>query len=180
MPKKKTRDELIEEIYKDCGELVIRYIDKAEREMSKIGRLAVWKWYKSYSPIYYNRKRTLYYGFKVTGKNGVLKVHFGPEEMYHVHFVDKINPSYIFENSFMGGFHGGAIDGENHPNPGVPYWRTPPPDYPYWSVPARQDESPYSRIDYAFDDYMMKFRSHLAKDFKRKILPKVIKAKHTF
>lgn len=174
MPKKRTKAEKIRVLARDWENMAYKTVDKAVKDLNKIGRLQVWKWYKSYSPKIYHRKRTLYFGFKVTGGNGELEIYFGSDMMYHVHFVDKYDPTYIFENSFMGGFHGGAISGENHPNPGIPYWRTPPPDYPYWSVPAKHDESPYLRINAAFDEYEAKISKRLADKFDKKIYLKLL------
>ena len=96
--------------------------------------------------------------------------------MYKIHFVDKQDPSYIYINSFVEGFHGGAIDGEGHPNPGIPYWRKPEPDYPYWGMPAIRSSSPYDSIKNKFSDYEIRIRNNITKSFQKKILPKVIKA----
>lgn len=174
MPKKKTKAEKIKAIAKDWENMAYKTVDKAIKDLNKIGRLAVWEWYRSYRPKIYHRKKTLYYGFKVTGEKGRIQISFGPEEMYHVHYVDKIDPTYVFENSFMGGFHGGATYGENHPDPGVPYWRTPPPNYPYWSFPAAHDVSPYLRINSAFDDYETKISNRLADKFEKRIYFKLL------
>ena len=173
MPKKLTRDEKIDRLIKEFEKMSDSILDDFVKRGNKIGRLAVWKWYRSYSPKYYERKKTLYYGFKIEREGYKMRLHFGPEEMYHVHFVDKIDPTYIYENSFIGGYHGGAIDGENHPNPGIPYWRTPPPNYPYWSFPAKHDESPYKRINAAIDDYAAKVKIRFINKFKKQIYYKL-------
>ena len=172
----KTKEQLFQQAVSNWENMAEKYIQKAVKKMNTIGRLQVWEWYKSYSPYQYRRKKTLYYGFKVEGGNGKIKVHFGPEDMYKIHFVDKLDPNYIFDNSFMEGFHGGARDGEDHPEPGTPYWRTPAPNYPFWGRPAIQTESPFQRIDKAFDEYTSELRDKLTADFKKKIMPMLLKA----
>ena len=176
MPKLKTNEELLQEAIKDWQDMANKYSNKAVKQLNKIARLEVWRWYKSYSPKKYNRKRTLYSAFKITGGNGKISIDLGPEEMYKIHFVDKQDPSYIYINSFVEGFHGGAIDGEGHPNPGIPYWRKPEPDYPYWGMPAIRSSSPYDSIKNKFSDYEIRIRNNITKSFQKKILPKVIKA----
>ena len=169
MPKQKTKIEQLIKLKKQWEEIAKKYTDKAVKDLNKIGRLEVWNWYRSYSPKTYRRKKTLYYGFKITENNGDITIHFGSEQMYKIHFVDKYDPTYIFENSFIGGFHGGAIDGPDHPNPGVPYWRTPPPHYPFWSVPAKRDESPYDRIKKSYEAYENKIADKIYREYKKKI-----------
>ncbi|MCR4717534.1 MAG: hypothetical protein K5656_10160 [Lachnospiraceae bacterium] len=173
MPKKKTREEEILSIIQEWRNMTNKASQDIGKQFNKIARLEVWKWYKSYSPKEYHRKRTLYHAFKISGGNGKISVRFSHEFMYPIHRVDKIDPTYIFENSFLGGFHGGAIDGPDHPNPGVPYWRTPAPDYPEWSCPAAWNMSPYSRIEEKFDEYIQKADKKLTNDFTRKLLPRI-------
>ena len=176
MPKQKTKEEEMLSIIKDWREMADKYSVRAAKQMNKIARLEVWRWYSSYAPREYNRKKTLYYAFKITGGNGIVNVHFGPEMMYPIHRVDKYDSSYIFENSFMQGFHGGAINGSDHPNPGIPYWRRPAPDYPEWGWPAAHNVSPYERINKAFDDYAKRTSKKLENEFKKKILPRVMRS----
>ena len=172
----KTKEQLFDSAIKEWREMADRYSKRAAERMNKIGRLEVWRWYKSYSPFYYKRKRTLYYGFKVTGGNGVVTTIFSSKDMYKIHFVDQIDPNYIFHNSFIEGYHGGARDGIGHPMPGVPYYRTPYPDFTDWSRPAVRTESPFERINKAFDEYVDETKERMFKEFKRKIAPKVEKA----
>lgn len=174
MPKKKTKQEQLVSLINDWRIMANKYSVRAAKQLNKIARLEVWKWYKSYTPYEYTRKRTLYYAFKITGENGIINIHFGPELMYPVHRVDKRDPSYIYENSFVLGFHGGAIDGPDHPQPGIPYWRTPAPDYPFWSYKAAHHTSPIDRINKAIDDYEIKLRNQITNEFKQKLYPKLI------
>lgn len=157
------------------SQMADKYTKKAVKDLNKISRLAVWRWYKTYSPKYYHRRRTLYYAFDITENNGVIRIHFGNEKMYRCHFVDKYDANYIFFNSFEEGYHGGARDGEDHPNPGVPYWRTPYPTFDRWSYPARQDYSPYNLIVDDVKEYEEKTRAQIFKEFKRRIMPRLVR-----
>lgn len=64
----------------------------------------------------------------------------------HFQHGSKNNPvsnDYIFENSFVNGYHGGATGGKFHPNPGEPWWKVPK-EFKYWLAPATQfGGSPY-------------------------------------
>lgn len=173
MPRIMTKQYRLNRLLRDWNDMADKYSKKAAKDLNKIARLEVWKWYNTYTPKYYNRKRTLYYAFDITGKNGIIKIHFGAEKMYSAHFVDRISSDYIFENSFMRGYHGGAISGLEHPNPGIPYWRTPYPIYENWSFPAARDTSPYDKIIKEIRKYEVKIRSKITAEFKRKLLPEL-------
>lgn len=75
--------------------------------------------------------------------------------MHGGHRVDKVDNTYIYENSFVRGWHGGAIDarkGPPHPDPGTPWWKAPVGEYTYWLSPAAQGPSPEEIIDDEFDN----------------------------
>ena len=180
MPKKRTKEEQFDSVLKEWGKMVDKYNDRIVKDLNRIARLEVWKWYKSYSPYEYTRQRTLYYAFKIVDKkNRMVSIRFGSSLMYPIHRVDQVDRDYIYENSFIRGFHGGAIDGPDHPNPGIPYWRTPKPDYPLWSYPAARSKSPYDRINEAFDKYEIRMRDKITNDFGRKLYPKLVKIVHS-
>lgn len=115
-----------------------RYPKKYKEELEMIGDDVITQWYSTYDPIFYNRSGDLYDAFRVN-LDGV---------NYRVDFDSSLmdGNEYIFENSFMKGYHGGAISGDGHPNPGIPYWRTPHPWYYEWGRPAFRSFSPYNRM----------------------------------
>ena len=113
------------------------YPKKYKEELEEVGKSVVAQWYATYDPIFYRRGGSLYHAFKVY-LNGL---DYGVDFDYRF-----IGNEIIFENSFMQGYHGGAIGGEEHPHPGIPYWRTPIPSFTDWGRPAKRSFSPYSRM----------------------------------
>lgn len=111
----------------------IRYVE----ELKQVGESVISRWYASYEPIYYKRTGSLYDAYHVT-LNGT---------DYSVEFDDSLlKDETIFVNSFIYGYHGGAYKGEGHPNPGIPYWKTPFPKFKYWGRPAKLTMSPYQSM----------------------------------
>ena len=150
--------EIIKKMRVDIDRLKGNYVKEANR----IARHYVFEWYCEYTPIYYrHRKKTLYHAFKITYEDHEIIEHFGPEDMYPLHRVDRIDPEYIYYNSFENGYHGGArsgIDPTGHPHPDpenhTPYYmkhNTKPP-YQMWSYQAIQTSVPIERIKDALDE----------------------------
>lgn len=54
----------------------------------------------------------------------------------------RVGNDYIYEYIFKQGYHGGAIDGPEHPAPGTPYWRTGF-NFSEWGRPAPKTTSAY-------------------------------------
>ena len=151
--------------------MINKYAKRAEKKINTMVRMNIYTWYRDYYPHIYNRKRTLYHAFNVSYSNGHLRVNFGPEDIYDVH---RVSPEYIYQNSFVLGYHGGADKGPNHPHPGEPWWRTPPPKYPNWSIyPAKQSESPYEKSVGEINDYMAGVKNSLTAEFANKVLPRI-------
>lgn len=96
--------------------------------------------YESYTPFKYGRKLDLYHTYELIITDSIWDWKFGPEYMEAKHHQDN---SYIYQNSFIEGYHGGVDYGKGHPDPGTPWWRGLP-SFKYWSRPATQwGESPY-------------------------------------
>ena len=123
-----------------------------------------------FKPRKYRRKKSLLkaYDIKKT-KNGVVW-DFGSKYMQEgLHRADN---EYIFQNSFVKGFHGGADKIKNvekskykqpHPDNKTPYWRKPYPDgknipYQFWyDEPAPQEsDPPIKKIERDIDNYLTK------------------------
>lgn len=114
-----------------------KYPQKYKEELEEIGRSVISEWYATYDPIFYNRQMGLKHAWRVVLNGTNYRVDFDPELMDSSYDIDN---EYIFENSFMNGYHGGAIHN------GIPYWRTPYPEFTAWGRPALRSFSPYSRM----------------------------------
>lgn len=116
------------------------YPEKYKIELDEIRKDVVSKWYNTYEPYIYNRHMDLKNAAKVSLEGINYRVQFGSEFMEYEHRADN---EYIYQNSFIDGYHGGASDGIEHPNPGIPYWRRPVPQFSQWGRPAKRSFSPY-------------------------------------
>lgn len=113
------------------------YPKRYKEELEEIGRSVISEWYATYDPIYYDRQMGLRDAWKVTLEGTNYKVDFGADLMNTVYHQ---SIDFIFENSFMSGYHGGSYYN------GVPYWRTPYPQFTAWGRPALRSFSPYRRM----------------------------------
>ena len=150
-------DKAVKKSYKEFGIY-------ESNEIRRIFRNAVDKWYGSYTPTLYDRQ-----GNTDSGTGGlyeILDIKFDARGMVLIDsltFDDIYNPSNLhpdrrggslYEKVFVQGWHGGAetissekapIYGE-HPNDGVPYYRTPHPYYSHWGGEAYRSESVYDMV----------------------------------
>lgn len=131
------------------NEMNKRYPALYVTELQELGKSIIAQWYASYDPIFYDRTRSLYKTYDIRIEDGeFLVVDFDAEYMNE--YGHRVSNSYIYENSFEKGFHGGA-DKDNkknkHPNPGIPYWRTPIGSFQQWGRPAIYTFSPYQRMN---------------------------------
>ena len=154
------------------------YQKKAKREMTQIARMAVDNFYDSYAPHVYDRWGDLYNAFKVTVNNSIWKIDYKSNYMRYRH---RVSNDYIFELSFIGGYHGGAVNGPNHPAPGslygpnligsgIPYYR----EFPYyktWTIPAKKSESPYLIIEDKIGNYFDEVNTEMNKTFQNVVAP---------
>lgn len=96
--------------------------------------------YDDYTPIAYDRQEDLYNAYEVSIEDGEWAYDFGAHLMQKEHHGPN---EYIYDNSFVEGYHGGDRYGDDHPQPGVPWWKALP-TLDYWSRPAEKfDGSPY-------------------------------------
>jgi len=137
-------DNLID-LYKDIknGTLLKEYnkqlSDYIYDDLDSIFKRRIDEFYEDYDPLRYERTGSLYKTYKLKKANGEVEYDFDPKYMPKgAHRVDKVNSKYIFNQSFMKGWHGGAhtinLDKSKfkkpHPHEGTPRWRTPTP---YWA-----------------------------------------------
>lgn len=155
----RTRDALalMQEKNEKCTK---QFITEATDNLNYIARSAIDKFYEDYEPNSYDRTFDLYNTYKIKVTADDWTIDFDSDFMEGMHRVDNQDPEYIFENSFIRGWHGGAISGAGHPNPGTPYWRFPDVimqtrDYGTfltfsenspWFSPSLKSPSPYKEI----------------------------------
>lgn len=110
-------------------------------ELNEIGKHVISMWYATYDPIYYHRQMSLRNAYLVSLEDTEYSVRFDSSLINaYSHHQDN---DYIYELTFIQGYHGGDTIGQNHPNKGIPYWRTPFPQLTNWGRPAKKSWSPY-------------------------------------
>lgn len=156
-----------------------KYARRLKNGIDQIAKSAIAKWYAAYDPIYYRRTGDLVHAYKITVQPSKKRweLDFGPEYMRFDHHQDN---DYIFENSFIGGYHGGDTIGEGHPNPGTPYWRTPFPGLYEWGREAYHSISPYEMITKIVDQYVDELQDELQNEYNDKVVKKIQKAINRF
>lgn len=129
----------------ECGPTI-------EQRGREIFKEVVDDFYGSYTPIYYNRNKSM---------GNILDISYNSQNI-HTEFDDSrfsstngtLNGEGLYEIVFKRGYHGGAPSGPGHPSPGTPYWRSPHPFYWYWSQPAHKSDPPYDVFDRRYDEYL--------------------------
>lgn len=124
-----------------------KYPKKYEDTANSVCDHVITQWYDTYNPIMYDREGSLYKMYDVRIKNDRLIVNIDGEGLSGL-------GKYLYELTFVEGYHGGAKTGKikigdtifSHPNPGIPYWKTPIPQLCFWGRPALRSFSPYNRI----------------------------------
>ena len=147
---KEEADKAVETTYTEFGQYQAQII-------TKIFNDAVNQFYADYKPIPggYTRQYGLrdvldiaydHSGVVITGHDNRLL--FDENEMHR----DRKGGD-LFHKVFMEGWHGGAESSRNgdHPEPGIPYYRTPVDSYRYWGGKAVRTESPYHIINEALE-----------------------------
>lgn len=165
-----------------------KHIKEIKQEFQYIGDSEIDKFYESYEPgssrdpfyveagMYkkmptpYDRLGSLYYAYELKETKNGLSFIFNHDlentsREYLGGMKHRASNEYIYENSFVNGWHGGAIAGEGHPEPGIPHWRsgftTPPFDDWIYDFPAVRSDSPYLRIK----KRATKYRDSIQEDF---------------
>lgn len=103
---------------------------------------AVDQFYESYTPNMYSRQEGLYDAGKITANDSEWSIDTDDGYNYMSGSYDA-GAEYVFVNSFLKGYHGGAIDGPEHPNPGQPWWKI----YDEWYKPATRGPSPEKLLE---------------------------------
>lgn len=152
----------VDEAINTVIDIIDYYPKKAEYELKKCAYAVIVEWYSKYNPKRYVRQGDLLHTFKIyKNKDGELwSVEFGPEFMEYTHHQEN---DFIYENSFIQGYHGGSISEDAGID--IPRWRTPVPYYKYWYSEAPQSFSPYEKII----DEMQSVSDSLDKEIQAKI-----------
>lgn len=182
--RKRDRERLIASIkraIKKNQEMKIKYSELIKKELQDVGEKVIDDWYESYIPNSYWRQYSLYKAFKVSvNKNkGSFNVSFSHTYMKKFkHLTGKrtsdIN-EYIFDISFMQGWHGGANKGKDHPYPGIPFYREPHPYYTLWYYAAEKSFSPYERMYEKMNEKIEEIDRQYDEEFQTKIVDDIKK-----
>ena len=129
-----TFDRLMEAIDKINRKLNEKYNKRVKFNLELMVENAADAFYDSYSPHMYQRQLGLYNGAKVNADDDDWSIEFGPQFM-QTNYAAGIG--YVYWNSFENGFHGGAVDGPEHPEPGTPWWKV----HGIWYKPAPKGPS---------------------------------------
>ena len=90
---------------------------KSQSYFEYASRQGITEWYEAYDPIYYGRTMSLLHVFEVQPEVGLVNINLDSSRLGG----HRVDGDYIYEHMFKDGFHGGAIDGPEHPSPGTPY-----------------------------------------------------------
>lgn len=149
-----------------------KYPIKYKEELQYVADKEITRWYNKYPPIVYKRKESLYHAYKIQIIGTDINVDFN--KSYMDEFIQREANKYIYPNSFIGGYHGGAIGGvtkygQPHPAPGVPYWKTPIPEFAFWGRPALRSFSPYSRVRFVINQKIREIDKEKSDEWNKEI-----------
>lgn len=132
---KNAAQNLLNAIDSATNQLNKKYNNRVRFNLELMGERAVDAFYESYSPNMYSRQEGLYKAVKVIANDDEWSIDSGAEYMETDY---KVGKDYVYVNSFEKGWHGGAIDGPDHPEPGIPWWKA----YGEWYRRATRGPSP--------------------------------------
>lgn len=129
---KKLRDECVSIIYK----LADKYGKLLEEDLYRMAHMKIEKeFYDAYDRRSYHPKWDLHNAVNIEINRDIWHFEMDPRYMTS----HGIYNEYIYENSLVKGYHGGADRTSNedypHPEPGVPYWKVPT-EFKAWLSPA--------------------------------------------
>lgn len=171
----------IEKAIKKNQDMKVKYSELLKKELQKVGEKVIDEWYEDYIPNAYRRQYSLYKAFKVSvnRNKGIFNISFSHTYMKNFkHFTGKkttdIN-EYIFDISFMQGWHGGANKGKEHPFPGIPFYREPFPYYTSWYYIAEKSFSPYEKMYEKMNGKIEEIDHQYDEEFQNKIVNNIKK-----
>lgn len=157
-------------------QLQAEYTKKLLEEIEFIMHHAVTQFYDSYSRHVYMPTGNLYNAYKVTDKTKKgnntneynISIELGAEFMKEK-YERGATADYIYNLSFVKGFHGGAFS-STAPSSSVPYWREPVPFYTSWYKPAVHTTPPRSIILKELKELKTKGKYEIYNQLKKKIM----------
>ena len=163
---------ILKQCIKTYDDLAEYYTNKTVSDLKDSYGSIVARWYASIyldsrDPHIYQRQRSLYKAYKIQSNGTNITVEYNSK--YMDEYEHRVSNDYIFENSFVSGFHGGADKGPGHPEPGRPYWKVWG-NYSVWGRPATRSKSPYEQMEQAYGKTMTHTRKLFGNAIKNKIL----------
>lgn len=124
-----------EKIEKETPNIENKVLDLVENKLTNFYKISIMQFYNDYSPIYYNRRNSLYNLFHIKREGNTLRYWFEPSEIPSR--TGYIGEDGLYTTVFKEGWHGGAM------NDGIMRYRTGI-NLCEWGKPAIQSQfSPY-------------------------------------
>ena len=122
-----------------------KILDLVENKLTDFYKISVMEFYNDYSPIYYERRYSLYNLFRIKRVGNTLRYWFEPSEISsRTGYADEDG---LYTTIFKDGWHGGAMHN------GVMRYRTGT-NFSEWGKPAvRSQSSPYDMFIALKEDY---------------------------
>jgi hypothetical protein len=117
------------------------FITKYGHECEKALKMAIEQFYDDYTPKIYQRQGGLLDAYQINPDGSF---DFKSSLISGDYSVGK---DYIYTLAFEEGYHGGSKDGEGHPSPGTPLYKTPYPTYENWGRQAEQTTPIIEMVD---------------------------------
>lgn len=137
----KAYNDAIDNLPKIIRQVGDKYNNIVYNKLSEIAEDAIDNFYeykaKVYEEKYNNRKGDLYNAYRINATDDDWSIDLGPEFMQHKHHQSN---EFIYENSFVHGYHGGSIGEDDYVEVTEPFYRGPYGKWTYWTYPAAQDE----------------------------------------
>lgn len=128
------RQKVMAAVQKEIDQSVKDWVLKAEDRIQKMFVDTVENFYNDYTPDYYDRRESMYNLLETVTTSDGLIIRFNPEAMsFRNGYAGRDG---LYGQVFVKGWHGGAASGEDHPEPGVPYWRDGRDRFRSWGLPA--------------------------------------------
>ena len=162
---------------RDLESITTKYEKMLRSELNYIADSTIDAFYEDYDPSTYNRRGDMYNTYKISVKRDKYdieyEIDFSPEYMkFHGDLKE-----YLFDIVFEQGWHGGANEGEGHPEPGIPWYRDlwatkyakgfnydefEPSGF--WLRRAARSASPYEIMSKKMDDYISEWNEQYLDD----------------
>lgn len=132
----KAYNDAIDNLPKIIRQVGDKYNNIVYDKLSGIAEDAVDEFYK-HDVKYKNRRYDLYNAYKINATDDNWSIDLGPEFMQYEHHQSN---EFIYENSFVQGYHGGSFGEDDYSEVDIPFYRGPYGKWTYWTYPAAQDE----------------------------------------